>query len=143
MLKASFRGERAFLSNFAPAPILYKGITYPTAEHAYQASKSLDEVTRRFIAKLPTPGAAKRYGKLIWLRPGWDGEKSVVMFNIVLEKFKQNPELAKKLIATGTDPIIEENYWHDTYWGTYDGQGENRLGKILMLVRHKLTQVHV
>ena len=36
----SFVGPCRFLSNFYPSEITYEGITYPTVEHAFQASKT-------------------------------------------------------------------------------------------------------
>ncbi len=32
-------------------------------------------------------------------------------------KFHQNPELSDKLIKTGKSTLIEENTWHDNFWG--------------------------
>ena len=60
------------------------------------------------------------------------------MYEIVLAKFTQNPDLKKKLLATGDEHLEEGNTWGDTIWGTVDGVGENRLGKILMRVRDEL-----
>lgn len=37
------------------------------------------------------------------------------MNDAVYEKFKQNPNLAKKLLTTGDEELVEGNYWHDTY----------------------------
>lgn len=57
-----YRGEYYFLSNFYPQmdPVseIFKGvyIEYPTVEHAYQASKSLDARVRMSIASQTTPG---------------------------------------------------------------------------------------
>ncbi len=36
----SFTGEHGFLSNFHPSLMEWEGISYPTAEHAFQAAKS-------------------------------------------------------------------------------------------------------
>jgi len=33
-----FKGDWSFLSNFSPHEVDYNGITYKTAEHAYQAA---------------------------------------------------------------------------------------------------------
>src|SRR4051812_21328901 len=43
---AEFQGEYRFLSNFWPATVEFEGIRYPTAEHAYQAAKTLDAKER-------------------------------------------------------------------------------------------------
>jgi len=62
------------------------------------------------------------------------------MSEIVYAKFMQNPALQKLLLNTGDDPIVEENSWNDTFWGTCNGKGVNNLGKILMNVRRDLAK---
>lgn len=135
----SFGGIFRFLSNFYPAPLLYDGVDYPTAEHAFQAAKTLDHNQRLNVAMLDTPGEAKKYGKTVKLREAWDDVKVGIMGEIVLAKFIQNPDLAQKLIATDDIELIEGNTWNDTFWGVCDGKGENNLGIILMLVRDYLN----
>ncbi len=34
--------------------------------------------------------------------------------------------------------LIEGNTWRDTFWGIYEGKGENNLGKLLMKIREEL-----
>lgn len=64
------------------------------------------------------------------------------MKDILICKFKQNPDLAQKLIATGDSILVEANDWGDTYWGydTDNNYGKNRLGYILMEIRDLLIQ---
>ena len=133
-----FQGEYRFLSNFWPAEVVYEGITYPTAEHAYQASKTLDADARRRIAALPTPAEAKAEGRKLKLRDDWETAKFVVMEDVVRLKFTSHPQLRDKLLATGDAVLEEGNTWGDRVWGVYQGHGENRLGKILMKVRQEL-----
>ena len=64
------------------------------------------------------------------------------MREVVICKFMQNPDLMKKLLATGDAKLVEGNTWHDNYWGICRcgsrdkcGTGSNMLGKILMQVR--------
>jgi ribA/ribD-fused uncharacterized protein len=135
---AEFQGEYRFLSNFWPAEIVYEGITYPTAEHAYQAAKTLDVEQRKKIAALPTPAEAKTAGRALKLRDDWETAKFTVMEEVVRYKFTHHPELGAKLLATGGHLLEEGNTWGDRVWGVYQGQGENRLGKILMKVRDEL-----
>ena len=45
-----------------------------------------------------------------------------------------------KLLATGDAQLEEGNTWGDRIWGVYQGQGDNRLGKILMKVREELRR---
>ena len=135
-----FQGEYRFLSNFWPARVEFEGMTYPTAEHAYQAAKSLDPSERRRIAALPSPADAKREGRKLALRSDWDTAKFVVMEQIVRDKFTRNADLRAKLLETGDAQLEEGNNWGDTTWGVVNGVGENRLGKILMKVRKELRK---
>lgn len=136
-----FFGEYRFLSNFASSPIVWKDVTWPTVEHAYQAAKSLDPDVHERIRQLATPGAAKRAGKVIALRPDWEVVKVSIMLELVWLKFTQNPHLADKLLATGDAFLEEGNTWNDRFWGVcppQSGRGENYLGWILMEVRERL-----
>lgn len=137
----TFSGDLDFLSNFYPAPVVVGGIRYGTSEAAYQAQKSLDEAVRTRFAEYP-PGKAKRKGQQIVIRPDWYEVRLAVMDEVIRAKFTQNPDLAAKLVSTGTTLLEEGNSWGDTFWGVdvHTGKGENNLGKILMKVREKLRQ---
>jgi N-glycosidase YbiA len=134
-----FRDKYRFLSNFQRCPIVYDGIFYPSAEHAYVASKTMSLEEREYISFLETAGAAKRYGKTIPIRKDWEQIKFGIMKEIVRIKF-HNTELKEMLLATGDEELIEINEWHDTTWGVCDGVGENWLGKILMEIRAELKK---
>lgn len=133
-----FHGDYRWLSNFWAATVIFDGVEYPTVENAYQAAKTFPIHRRSFIAI--TPGAAKRLGKCVIIRPEWESEKLAIMEALVLQKFSRHPELAKKLLATGEALLEEGNRWGDTFWGVCRGSGENHLGKILMKVRSTLKE---
>ncbi len=133
-----FKGEHRFLSNFLGGPVSYDGETYETVEHAYQAAKTTDLVVRKAIQECATPGRAKRLGQKSSLRPDWEDVKEGVMFGLLRIKF-QIPEFRDKLLDTGSTPLIEGNTWGDVYWGVCRGEGENRLGKLLMRIREELS----
>ncbi len=135
---AEFQGPYRFLSNFWPATIEYEGITYPSVEHAYQASKTTNVADRKRIAAISDPADAKREGRLLALRDDWDIAKFKVMEDCIRLKFTKHPELAAELLATGDAKLEEGNNWNDQIWGVYKGEGQNRLGKILMKVRSEL-----
>ena len=141
---AEFQGEYRFLSNFSPAEVVYEGITYPTVEHAYQSAKTLEPNERKRIAALKTPAEAKAEGRKLKLRDDWDAAKFVAMEDCVRYKFTHHDDLREKLLATG-DAILEEgNTWNDRIWGISppgSGQGENRLGQILMKIRGELRDL--
>ncbi len=132
-----FAGPYRFLSNFFPRPLLWEGERYATAEHAYQAAKCSRPDERVMIRNAPSPGAAKRMGRRIAIREDWDAVKEKVMLSIVRAKF-EDAYLRRRLAATGTAELIEGNTWGDRFWGVCRGEGENRLGKILMKVRSEI-----
>lgn len=131
----SFTGEYAFLSNFFPIVVEYEGVSYPTVEHAYQAAKTVDPLTRQIIRCQNTPGQAKRKGQSVELRFDWDDIKIVIMTELVIKKF-QYSYMKDMLMNTGDAELIESNTWGDTFWGVCRGKGKNHLGKILMSVRN-------
>lgn len=133
-----FRGEFRFLSNFWDSLLWHDGIQYPTVEHAFQAAKTLDFHRRWEISKLETPGEAKRAGRQVVLRPDWEQVKTMVMLELVLQKFARHDGLRRRLLATGDAILIEGNTWGDKFWGVCNGEGENHLGRILTEVRARL-----
>ncbi len=136
-----FREEYLFLSNFAPSPLVYRGITYLNAEAAFQAQKCMSEEEKLAFSDL-SADSAKIRGKKVSLRPDWEEVKESLMEEIVREKFLQNPSYAQLLKETGTLDLKEGNSWHDTCWGvdSQTGLGENRLGKILMKIRAEFLE---
>jgi ribA/ribD-fused uncharacterized protein len=133
----SFTGKYFFLSNFYEAPVKWKGITYRNNEAAFQSAKVLDKTLRKEFSDLD-PSSAKRKGRQVKLRPGWDEIKFDIMYDICYEKFSQNEDLKIKLLDTGEEHLEEGNNWGDKIWGTVKGKGQNLLGKILMEVREEL-----
>lgn len=143
-----FFQEYRFLSNFEPSPLRLEveyadGITYPTAEHAYMALKSLDMAVRQDIAQLSTPEQARKKGRIIALRAGWEELKPYAMLAILRAKFRQNPALALRLKDTQTLYLEETNNWGDVYWGIDKKIGLNMLGKTLMQVRAELIDGNI
>lgn len=135
-----FKDEYRWLSNFWPVLINVEGITYHHVEGAYMAMKTTNIEERRDIALMINPGMAKRAGKQVTLRPDWDKMKVRVMYNLLKLKFAPGSDLASKLLATENALLIEGNAWNDTFWGVCKGQGQNRLGLLLMRVRNELKE---
>ena len=95
-----FRDEHRFLSNFWPAPAVYDGRTYPTAEHAYQAAKTQSPDIREAIGQEPKPFAAKTHGSTLHLRQGWtEGLDVIAMSEVLSSKFRLSPDLGRQLMA--------------------------------------------
>lgn len=132
----SFTESYRFLSNFYLCPVQDdRGQEYPSVEHAYQASKTLDPVERSWFTT-GSAAEAKKKGRRITLRPDWDVVKLSVMENLLRQKFAE-PSLAAALRATEPSELIEGNWWGDTYWGVCRGQGQNHLGRLLMQIRQE------
>ena len=139
-----FRGEYSFLSNFYSCDLEFNGILYHSSENAYQAQKAswdseieIDNKkinTRRYISTL-SASESKKFARTIKLDSNFESDKVLIMRDVVYSKFKQNPYLAKKLLDTKNELLVEGNWWHDTFWGVCNGVGENYLGRILMEVR--------
>jgi len=133
----TFSGEQSWLSNFWYQTIEYEGILYPSTEHAYQASKTLDMNVRQEMANMGNASSVMRYGRTLPVRPDWEDVKIKIMYDVNVKKF-ENYELRKKLLATGNQDLVEGNTWGDTFWGVCGGVGENNLGKILMRIREEI-----
>lgn len=135
----SFRGDYGFLSNFHICKIEYNGRKFMHSEGLFQSMKTYDEFYLDKMVLL-SPSESKRFGRKVPLRSDWEEVKDECMYNTLVAKFTQNPDLAKKLLATGDALLIEGNTWNDRYWGVCRGKGENRLGILLMLVREDLQK---
>jgi ribA/ribD-fused uncharacterized protein len=133
-----FHGDFRFLSNFYESPIEVERLVYPTVEHAYQAAKTTLRGEHEAIARLPSPGQAKRAGSKLRPGEGWDARKVAVMEELVLLKFRTHAGLRDKLLGTGDCYLEETNTWGDRFWGVSGGSGDNHLGKVLMRVRERL-----
>lgn len=133
-----FKGEYGFLSNFHMHKVKYEDMWFPSTEHAYQASKTLDLSMRELIACIDLPNRAKKQGRRVQMRPDWDLVKFDIMESLVRQKFS-DAKLKEKLLETGEAELIEGNWWGDTVWGVCDGVGDNRLGKILMKIRQEIS----
>lgn len=131
-----FSGKYEWLSNFYESPITHEGLTYPSLENAYQASK-VPTKDRGPFTKIK-PSQSKKMGRSCELPPNWESIKLSVMRDLIAKKFERGSELAEKLLGTGNSTLIEGNWWGDQYWGVCDNEGENWLGKLLMERRRSL-----
>ena len=138
----TFTGAFDFLSNFYPARVEVGGVCYSNAEAAFQAQKCVDAAERGEFAELVAV-KAKRRGRQVKLRPHWDSVRLGVMEEVVRAKFRQNSDLAARLLGTGRLPLAEGNSWGDLFWGVdvKTGKGENHLGRILMKIREEFSEI--
>jgi hypothetical protein len=133
----SFKGQYHFLSNFYPCEVEYKGVVWPTLEHAYVSAKikNYDDV-EKLLKTCDTPGKAKRFGRKVEIVDNWDSIKFNIMYKLLCKKF-DNPVLLQKLKDTGDKLLVEGNDHGDVIWGVCNktGKGANKLGQLLMFIR--------
>lgn len=117
----------------------FDGLSFLNAEAAFHSQKTTDREIKKQFVGLP-PNKAKALGRKVLLRSDWEEVKEEVMYQVVKSKFSQNEEMGRKLVGTKDAYLEEGNTWHDTCWGVcqYTGEGENKLGEILMRVRREL-----
>jgi ribA/ribD-fused uncharacterized protein len=153
-------------------PLLYEGKQWATSEHLYQALRYIwpgapaanaDYV--ELIRTASTPFKAKILSRQLCLdkykwqqeltslikvqqargiqqRLDWEAEKVSAMRTVLHLKFTQDQHCASILRATGTAEIGEESATDNVWALGANGKGENRLGKLLCVIRDsiKLTQ---
>lgn len=144
---SEFRGEYSFLSNYYKAPFTWRGLKFPTAEHAFAYGKTLfmDDRHAQMRAQqaihfnAQSPGEAKKMGRAVKIDlVEWERHKVMYMREIVHAKFMTSEEsLVGPLINTGAMMLVEGNDWGDYFWGRCKDKngvwtGLNTLGAILM-----------
>jgi ribA/ribD-fused uncharacterized protein len=143
---SNFKGRYRPLSNFYMTWFKYRREVYPSSEHAFQASKTLNKIHKDLIRTCQFPATAKKLGRTVELRPDWEEIKLKVMYKILLAKFKQDEKCREALLSTGNAKLIEGNHWHDNIWGECNcircsgKKKHNHLGKILMKIREELNE---
>lgn len=147
---------RGVFSNFQTCTVVYKGLTFPTTEHAFMWEKARhfgDTQSCMEILNAKSPADAKAIGRRVKnFKPDvWDKVSEGYMYAVNFAKYEQNPVLAQYLLSTGSKTLTETN-GKDKLWGIglyasddrvldeSKWQGENRLGKVLMDVRQLLQQ---
>lgn len=132
-----------FLDNFSAFTVTIWGVTFPTAEHAYQWKKFsvVAPAVAAQILAAQSPNDTKRISDAHKeLTPSsWHDEKRTVMEEILRAKLTQHPKLREKLAET-IGKVIYENSPTDAYWGVGDtGGGSNVLGQLWMQLRDELV----
>lgn len=141
-----FIGRYSWLSNDSSHPIQMKAregdevLSAPTAAHAFEILRTNDAQS---CLALSSGAELRRYTKTMPDSPGWNEQVAVnSMVSVLLAKFNPevNPELTKRLLATGNAILINRNQHGDTFWGINGAHGKNLLGQILMRLREKLRE---
>lgn len=132
-----FYAEYRPLSNYHLESFVWSERVWPASENAYQAAKRTNrEEWGMFLTA--TPAKSKALGKTGTLRPDWEQVKENIMLSILWAKFTGCPIARGVLKDTGSAYLEETNWWNDRVWGVCRGEGQNRLGLLLMQVRDVL-----
>lgn len=140
-----------YLSNWYLSDFEIDGIQYSSMEQYMMYQKSIlfhdNEIAEQILStsnvgKIKALGrSVKNYEDIIW-----NGVRQIIVFQGLLEKFRQNNELRVKLLDTQED-ILAECAVQDKIWGIglsmkddrrfdmEEWQGQNLLGFTLMKVR--------
>ena len=129
-------------TNFYPAPIVVDGKQWPTTEHYFQAQKFIGtpftEVIRNFQRPREAFDLSRNPAVSRWRRKDWEEVKVDIMRKALLAKFTQHRDLRQLLLKTKDNMLIEHTPY-DNFWGDGgDGNGQNKLGMLLMEIRFDL-----
>ncbi len=95
------------------------------------------------------PAIIKQLGRQVrnFDEKAWNLNRDNVMYTALINKFKQNPDLKRQLLATGNAILVEASP-RDRLWGIGFSAndalankakwGQNKLGNLLMRVRNEL-----
>lgn len=135
-------GELGYLANYSNYGFTKNGVFYKTVEHYYQSEKFNNPEIKERIINAKTPKEASNIGRdrNNIRKPNFKNIKNEVMFEGILEKFRQNRDIAFKLIETRNKKIAEATI-DEYYWGIgKDKSGKNIIGDILVKVREKIKR---
>ena len=135
-------GELGYLANYSNHGFTKDGVFYKTVEHYYQSEKFDDPEIKNRIINADTPKEASNIGRDRNLKriDDFKSIKNQVMFDGILEKFRQHRDIAYKLIETRNKKIAEATI-DEYYWGIgKDKSGKNVIGDILVRVRERIKE---
>ena len=143
--------ENGYLSNWYPSPFTLDGVTFSSMEQYMMYRKALcfgDNTIAALI--LATDDVAEIKARVtVYDENHWNGVRQIIVYEGLLAKFAQNPELGEQLKGTGRT-VLAECAVKDRIWGIglsmqdpdrlnrTKWRGENLLGYALMMVRRRL-----
>ena len=142
----AFTGEYAFLAMKAKCSIEIDGIEYQNLTAAWLAQGVPEENRGEFVG-LNAHQARRLFNQLPHME-GWDEMRVKALRSACEEKYRQNPALAAKLLATGNRPIVYDTTGsHDNELGRcscagcQNQQSKNLYGIMLMDVRCMIKEM--
>lgn len=111
----------AWPSNWEYSPFILNDIKYNCVEQYMMAEKARlfgDQNTLDMIMNTSDPATQKRYGRAVrgFIKTEWDKICYSIVLRATIEKYLQNPELLKLLLASGELEFVEASP-NDTIWG--------------------------
>lgn len=143
----AFQSSHSPLSNLYMAPLKRNGITYLSAEHAFQHAKAVickDQALAHSILEEPCSYEALYTGKRIQSNEEWSRDQLTTMEEILRAKYEQVPDFRNELRGTENNHLIENT--RCPFWGsgtTFNAlslfsnsyPGSNHLGRLLVKIR--------
>lgn len=143
-----------YLSNWYLSDFEMNGVKYSSMEQYMMYQKAVlfnDNEIAEQILEISDVGKIKALGRMVrnYNDTIWNGMRQILIYEGLLEKFRQNNTLKDRLLATGQD-ILAECAVQDKIWGIGlsmkdekrfnmdEWQGQNLLGFGLMRVRTRL-----
>lgn len=144
-----------FLSNWYISDFIIDGVNFSSMEQYMMYKKAIlfqDNEIAKEILNTQDVGKIKALGRQVknYDDVVWNGRRQLIIYEGLLEKFRQNQDLREKLMETGDD-ILAECSVQDKIWGIglsmtdqkrfslSQWRGQNLLGFTLMEVREKLS----
>lgn len=146
--------ENGYLSNWYLSDFEIDGIKYTSMEQYMMYQKAIcfqDTIIAERILQTDNVAEIKQLGRQVanYSEFVWNGIRQIVIYEGLLEKFRQNEDLRKMLKDTN-DGILAECAVRDRIWGIglsmtdpdrlspEKWKGKNLLGFLLMLVRGRI-----
>lgn len=147
--------SNGYLSNWYLSDFDVNGIIYTSMEQYMMYQKATlfcDNEIAEQIMETSDVGKIKALGRMVknYNDAIWNGMRQIIVYEGLLEKFRQNDSLKSKLLATDQD-VLAECAVQDKIWGIGlsmqddrrfnmdEWQGQNLLGFCLMRVRATLN----
>ena len=132
-------GMHYALDNFAAFQVDWNEVRWPTAEHAYQAAKFMNNPETKdlidMIRQARSPHDAQKLANkaIRHIRQDWDLVKFGVLKEIIIAKCSQNQYVMQTLLLTRFDTIVDPL----VYTLVPDMEERSQLIKILGQIRHE------
>ena len=133
-----------YFSPFTAHVIEYKGVVYPTLEHAYHCQRYTDPAIQQEVMLATSPIKAWEISQNHKARQieNFDENKREVMKKLCRVKIAQHDDVRRALLDSGDIRIVKRRVAGPQdagYWGeNHNGMGRNELGKIWMELRDEL-----